>query len=178
MATVVFCEGDTDVGAVRAIAKKLHVRARPRRMVGNRPKKIARTCRALAHRYDKFIVLKDLHKYQEGTIKRIYRETLGFVDSYFDKKIKFLIIRHAIEAWFLADADALSRIYNCRVNEIPNPEEIENPAEELERLLEKYGKKYIKSERISERIMKEADLQKISKKSFSFRTFLKYLKDP
>ena len=178
MDMVVFCEGDTDVGAIRAVAKKLRVRVRPRRMIGNRPEKIARTCRALAQRYDKFIVLKDLHRYREETIKRIYRDTLRFADASLGKEINFLIVRHAIEAWFLADADALSRIYNCRVTEIPDPEEIENPAEELGRLLEKYGKRYIKSERISERIMNEADLQKVSKKSLSFKTFLKYLVDP
>jgi len=173
---IVFCEGDTDVGAIKAVSKRLRVRVRPRRMVGNRPEKVARICRALAQEYDKFIILKDLHRYKEETIKRIRKDVLRVV--HFDKKIFFLIIRHAIESWFLADADALSRVYNCRVTEISDPEEIENPADELGRLLGKHGKKYIKSEWVSKRIMDEADLQKVSKKSASFKKFLKYLTDP
>ena len=178
MDAIVLCEGDTDVGAIKAVAERLHVRARPRRMIGNRPEKIARTCRVLAQNYDKFIILKDLHRYREEAIERIRRKILGSVDAQTSTRIFFLIVRHAIEAWFLADADALSRVYNCRVPEISDPEEIENPAEELGRLLERHGKKYIKSERISKRIMDESDLQKVSNKCPSFEKLLEYLSDP
>jgi len=178
MDAIVLCEGDTDVGAIKAVAKRLHVRARPRRMIGNRPEKIARICKALAQNYDKFIILKDLHRYREERIEKIRGEILGFVDAQTSTKINFIIVRHAIEAWFLADTDALSKVYNCKVPEISDPEEIENPAEKLGRLLEKHGKKYIKSERISKRIMDEADLQKVSRKCPSFEKLLEYLMDP
>jgi hypothetical protein len=179
MSILVLCEGVTDRGAIKSVAKRLDLKVRVNLMHGNRLDKLIGTSRVLAAAYDKFIVLKDLHTYQEDTIRRRYRATLRALAAHLIGRIRFLTVRHAIEAWFLADINTLNRVYNCRIErEIMNPEEIEDPAERLTRLLERYGKRYIKSEKAGERIMKEADLQKVSEKAPSFRTFLNYLMDP
>lgn len=179
MSILVLSEGMTERGAIRSIANELRIRVRVNPMHGNRLEKLTGTIRAHATGYDKFIVLKDLHTYQEDTLRRRYNDVLRALDTHFRERTKFLIVRHAIEAWFLADINALNRTYNCRIEgEITNPEEIEDPAEELTRLLERYGKKYIKSEKAGARIMEEADLDKVSEKAPSFRTFLNYLMDP
>jgi len=179
MSILVLTEGPTDRGAIRSVAKRLGIKVRVSLMLGNRVEKLKGTIIGLAAYHDKFIVLKDLHTYQEDAINRRYGAVLKELDTYLKKKARLVIVRHAIEAWFLADINALNRTFNCRIErEIPNPEGIKDPAKKLNEILEGYGKRYYKSEEIGKKIMMEADLDKIAEKSSSFKRFLNYLTDP
>ena len=176
---LVLVEGVTEKGAIKSIAKRLGVKIKVVLMRGNRIEKVRGVIRTLGFRYDKFIILKDLHKYPEKTIIERYNRIRRTINADLYERVKLVIVKYAIEAWFLADTDAVSRVFNCRrLRAIRDPESIEDPAEELNNMLKREGKLYYKAENIAERIMKEADLEVISKKAASFREFLNCLTDP
>ncbi|RLG95586.1 hypothetical protein DRO37_01960 [Candidatus Bathyarchaeota archaeon] len=176
---LVLVEGVTEKGAIKSIAKRLGAKIKVVLMRGNRIGKVRGVIRTLGSKYDKFIILKDLHKYPEKAIMERYNRIRRTISADLRERVKLVIVRHAIEAWFLADTDAVSRVFNCRwLRAIRDPESIEDPAEELNNMLKRKGKLYYKAENIAERIMREADLEVISKKASSFREFLNCLTDP
>ena len=179
MNVLVLVKGVTEKGAIRSIAKRLDAKIKVVLMRGNRIEKVRGVIRTLGSKYDKFIILKDLHKYPEKAIMERYNRIRRTISADLRERVKLVIVRHAIEAWFLADTDAVSRVFNCRwFRAIRDPESIEDPAEELNNMLKREGKLYYKAENIAERIMKEADLEVISKKAAAFREFLNCLTDP
>jgi len=176
---LIMSEGVTDRGAIKTVAKRLRIRTRFVLMHGNQLRKIKGVVEVNSSKYDKFIVLKDLHTHREENIRKWYNAARRDLSAELRDRLTFVIVKHAIEAWFLADTDALNATYDCSINkEIFNPEDFPNPSEELENLLRKHGKSYIKSEESAARIMQEADLQKISDKAPSFRRLIDLLKDP
>lgn len=170
-------EGPTDRGAIKSVARRFRVKINTDLMYGNRVERLKGLIRS--RYFDKYVIVKDLHRRKEESIRRTYNRVVRGVNSRYRNNIGLVIVKHEIEAWFLADIEALNRVYNCRINEeIRNPEDIPNPAEELDNLLRRYGKEYIKSESTASKIMEEVDLEKISEKAPSFRRFLDYLNDP
>ena len=63
MNVLVLVEGVTEKGAIKSIAKRLGVKIKVALMRGNRIEKVRGVIRTLGSKYDKFIILKDLHKY-------------------------------------------------------------------------------------------------------------------
>jgi len=174
---LVLVEGVTEKGAVSAIAKKLKVQVRTALMNGNNPEKLRGFIRTT--KYDKFIVLKDLKPYGEENIRRKFNDIRRNLRADIRDRIKLAIAKQTTEAWFLADPEALERTFNCKIETaIENPEDIQDPVEELDKLLRKCGKRYIKGEQVAKKIIEELNLEKATSKLDSLKIFLKNIQDP
>jgi len=176
---LVLGEGNTEKGVINAIAKRLNLKIRFLRMRGNKPEKLCTFIRT-EREYDKYIILKDLKPYgKEEVVKRKIDNVRSKLDERTKNKVKHVIVKQEIEAWFLADPQALERAFNCKIERrIVNPEEVDEPEKELNNLLRKCGKTYYKSEQVASRITMEMNLEEVANKSNSFNTFLKNLYDP
>jgi len=175
---LVLGEGATDRGTIEAIGKKLKIRVRFLQMRGNKPDKL-KTFIEVESEYDKYIILKDLHQSSEEKIREKFNSIRKTLHADLRSKVKLSIAKRAIESWFLADLQALERALNCRIDtQIQNPEKVQYPDKKINELLKKSGKTYLKNERIAAKIVEELDLEKVTSKSVSFKSFLKNLCDP
>lgn len=172
----VLVEGVTDRGAARAVGKRMRTRVRTYLMYENTIGKLG-IVKANATRYDKFVLLKDLHTFYKQSLRRLHSGLCNAMNGSLRDRITLVIVMHEIESWFLADSVALGKVFNCRIGtEIHNPEDIQNAAEELDNLLmRRCGKRYYKSQKVAEYIMKNADFEKVSRKAPSFKRFLDVL---
>jgi len=143
-------------------------------MRGNRPNKIIGIAKNLD--FKKILVLKDKHIYDDNSINSILRNIISEIEK--KSLIDIILIQYAIESWFLSDINAINQVFNVRINKnISNPESIQNPDKELNNILEKFGKKYIKSYEIGKKIMETANFNEIANKCKSFEKFLIKLKN-
>jgi len=167
-------EGVTDRGAIRKVANRLNVNVRIYVMNGNKSEKLKGIVNTHAPHYTNFILMKDLHRLSEHSIRQIYNTTCRQISMPLRDRLTLIIVKYEIEAWFLADIDALNKTFHCNImNEFNNPEEIEKPSEELDLLLmKKCGRRYYKIEKYAERIMENADYEKISEKVSSFQQLI------
>jgi len=168
-------EGATDKAAVETICRRLRIRCEVRfakRPGGNEPKAINSLIRRefLPMGADKVIVLKD-EKASPGvleTIRRIVRETQDLIET------ELIVIKPEMEAWLLADPEAVERVLGHRPR-IRNPEECENPVDELDRTAMRCGRRYMKSWRLVRRIVEEMDLKRARERCSSLDLFLRKL---
>jgi len=170
---VVLVEGVSDQGAVRAVAKKLGIFIKVVIMRGNNLKKAVRIIRSYKD-YDKAIILKDLHRYDENAITRRLETIATRIAK---PKVIPIIVKRAIEAWVLADPQSLSKELGVRVN-VKDSEALLDPAETLNHYMKLAGKEYIKSERMLEMLMSKVDLREAAKRARSLSAFIKALQDP
>ena len=176
---LILVEGETDIGVTRAIMRKLGFHGSVRRMRGNRIEKVRGFLRSLEKNYDKFIVLKDLERYEEVDIHQRFNAIQKSLTSSQKKKTKLVIVKRAIESWLLADPNAIKRAFGCKKTaNINKPESVTNPTKELDNILRRCGKKYLKGSSIAPRIAEELDLRSAMKKSKSLGNFCKSLRDP
>lgn len=174
---LVLVEGETDKGVITAIKEKLGISMEVRLMRGNRLKKIKGWIRT--HRCKKYIVIKDLERLSEETIRSKFNRILKSLDAHLRDKVKLVIVKPMIEAWFLADLKAIENVYDCiLVERIENPEEIADPIEKLNELLRKCHKKYVKGQVIAKNIVENMNIGRAVKKATSLRDFIKTINDP
>jgi len=176
--TLILVEGISDKHFLKELAEKLKTNIKIQIMRGNRPNKAIRLVKSIlkTQPYNKVIILKDLHRYTEEKVKKQIRkienaiEKLGFT-------AKGIIVKKAMEAWLLADPEAISKIVKHKVN-VGNPEEIENPATYLDEIMKKCGKRYIKGSEQIYKLAKHINIENATHRSRSLKKFLKTLKDP
>ncbi len=86
---------------------------------------------------EKVIVLKDLEQLsdKEALLRQIQQK-----DTLTNDNI-LVVVKRMIEAWFLADTNALQNI-NANINRIHNPENIQNPYHKLKMILGQVNKHY------------------------------------
>jgi hypothetical protein len=122
--------------------------------------------------YSKFIICYDRDKdpsqqrYEQVVVKIIKPAEINK-----SKKICIVIPTEEIEAWILADIQAVSKVIPSwqPENKYPNPEEIANPKETLERLSRENKPKPLYSHNThNEQVMKHIDLDIVKKKCPSF----------
>ena len=158
------------VGGVRVIS-----------MRGNRVQKLVGYIRHHPE-YDKFVMLKDQEHYDEETVRRRFREAreralrLGR-----GIRIEFVVVRRAVEAWILADPDAIERALGCNVGGelrrgLAEPEEIERPKEVLADIIRKCGRIY--SHRLVAKIAEHLNLDVTRRRASSLDEFLNAISDP
>ncbi len=169
MKILVLVEGPTDAAIVEVISKKVRCNVSTYIMRGNRLRKIRRILHVYQH-VDRIIVLKDLHRYSEDTLTDIMRKI-----ERMDNRITCIIVKRAIESWILADPSCLERKYKIKV-EIHNPEELEDPAEELDRILRRIGRRYIKNYKFAKSLAECIDISNAATRSKSLARFIKALK--
>jgi len=176
---MVIVEGESDAGVVEAIFSKLPRKGRGPGlevylMSGNRLKKVPNVIRARSEKYDGIILLKDLHTLDEGELRSRIERTLSELPEYLSGRVDYVIVRRAIEAWILADPDGLERATGHRPS-VSDPEDILDPAEALDELLKKCGKRYIKSRVFARRLAEPIDLDRASRSSESLAEFISKL---
>jgi hypothetical protein len=141
-------------------------------MRGNRVEKLCGFIDSLKSDYRKFVVLKDLHRYDQRTIDERFRGIRNHLPASESRRTSLIIVRRAIEAWLLADSESINRTYGFKdAIEVNNPENIEDPAEELDRILQRHGKRYVKGDSIAPKIAAELDVARAMNKSPSLRAF-------
>lgn len=179
---IIAVEGKSDKGVIEALLYRLEKKAKILVMRGNRPTKIVRIIKAKivgcineGIRIEKIIVLKDIHKYKESTVRR-HLET---IEQHIRGIAKFygIIIRYAIESWILADVGCLRKTLGIFTRQI-DPESVEEPDKYLDNLLMKKNRRYIKSRRQLYEIAKNIDIEVAIKNSKSLQEFIQALKDP
>lgn len=168
-------EGATDKAAVETICGKLRIRCEVRfakRPGGNKPKAINSLIRRdfLPMGADKVIVLKDEKASPRvlEVIQRIVRETQDLI------KTELIVVKPEMEAWLLADPEAVERVLGHRPR-ISNPEECEDPVDELNRTAMRCGGRYMKSPELVRRIVEEMDLGRARARCSSLDLFLRKL---
>jgi hypothetical protein len=175
---LILVEGQTDRGVVKTIIERLKLSGSVRLMRGNRVEKLVGFVRTNQKR-DKIIVLKDMEKYKEKSINKRFNAIKTRLHPSERNKVRLIIVRRAIEAWLLADPKAIEKAFGCRIGVIAGmTDEIRNPAEELDKMLRKCGKRYLKGELMAAKIARELDLKRVMKNSESFKTFYESLLAP
>jgi len=162
----IIVEGVSDKGFIEGIADRLKITCRVRLMRGNRPNKAIRLIKSVSVLRDinKIIFLKDLHTQDENKIRdkiRRIMEEIGEIN-----KVYPIVVKKSIESWVLAG------LYNKR-----DAEKIADPIRELNTLLMREGRYYIKSYDFSRRLAEMIDLNKAMRNSHSFRKFINFLKN-
>ncbi|MBM4294476.1 MAG: DUF4276 family protein [Deltaproteobacteria bacterium] len=90
--------------------------------------------------------------------------------------VKFCLIKEEIEAWLLADENAISEVVGEKVSRInENLEDIKHPKEKLQNILSKSNISF--TPEILRKIAEAADLRKVEYRCPSFRRFRDYLLD-
>lgn len=145
-------------------------------MRGNDVKKLSSF---IKHRYaDNYIVCKDLHRYPRDSILSIFNRTMNNIPEYDRDNIHLVIVSHALEAWYLADINAINSVFGVNIRrEIQNPEGIEDPADYLDDLLKKHGKRYRKNPTKAKEMMAQADLPLIRSKCPTFNELMTILEN-
>jgi len=162
--TLIIVEGLIDEGFIEGIAEKLQKPCKVHPMRGNKPEKVRRIL-ASVREFEKAIILKDLHRGEKQTthlINEIKSEIKKLQNL--QSKIHTIIVKRSVESWILAGL--------C----INNPENIEDPKDELKKLMQKMGRYFIKSLEVYKRLAKEVDLEKAVKKSETFKSFIEILR--
>ena len=164
MTCLVIVEGLSDIGVVEGIAEKIKCAVKCRRMRGNRPDKAGRIIKAEATggKYEKAVVLKDVHRRSEKHLNTTFQEIRHAVGDMIN--VVCIPVKRAAEAWILAG--------KC----VRNAEEIIDPAEYLDRMMRKDGKRYIKSRSLARKLTSEIDLEKAVKYSPTLRAFYESLR--
>jgi hypothetical protein len=159
---LVVVEGATDRAFVDAIARRLGAACEVYVMRGNRPEKVGRYLKALARRFSKAIVLKDLHR---GGVDRasLIDEAARLVSRLEGLKAHVIQVRRSIESWILAGLSASS------------PEDVADPEGELKELIRRRGGHYVKSPEAYRRLAEEVDVGCAVARSKTFRDFVECL---
>ncbi|RLE78090.1 MAG: hypothetical protein DRJ52_10825 [Thermoprotei archaeon] len=173
--TVIFVEGPSDRGVVSAILKKLNLRKtiKIRLMRGNKLEFLPKYINAYKC---KIVVLKDLHTYNEEYLLARFNRIKNMIEKSLREHIYLIVVKKAIEAWLLADIESITSYYKRSIKvHIGDPEKIDDPAEELDKILNKCNKRYIKNENIAHNLALQIDLQKACRKSRSLSEFIKII---
>jgi len=163
---VVLLEGPTDKGFIETLLTRLNIDGKVRLLGGNKPNKAKRYISSfLGKSNGKIVILKDLHRHSHRTLQKI----VSLIEK--PPQVRVVIVKHAIESWFLADPAAIQTIFG-HSKDIEDPENIPNPDEELDKIAQQCGKRYIKSLEIGRKFAQVCDIGLLKRKCKSFRKFL------
>ncbi|MCS4542454.1 MAG: DUF4276 family protein [Euryarchaeota archaeon] len=168
----IIVEGPSDEKVIKEIATRLGIPIRVRVAKG-KPELLKKmdSYALLLRECEKVIALIDSHCTEiskvEDEVTRARKNS--------QREIKICIVRHAIEAWFLADENALGEFVE-NPTAISNPEEICKPDEEIEKLFRNSGKEYLKT-RDALKLINKINFTSVERKCESFKSFLKLLMD-
>lgn len=121
---------------------------------------------------DKAIVIRDAHGKDPEKLKEKMKSKIA--NRNYPFKVKFIIIVQELEAWLLADEEAISRITQSRtgkrVSRINEPlGSISQPKELLYKVLSEAHVPY--TDVVAQEIARESDLDKIEYRCPGFREF-------
>jgi hypothetical protein len=160
-------EGKTDKAFIEGVTERLKAACKVKFVWGNRPVKVRRILKTYAGEFNQAIILKDLHKAGRD-ITTLINELKNEIKELENQGLQpyIIVVKRSIEAWILAGL--------C----VNNPENIQDPEDELKRLMQKTGKHYIKSPEVYKQLAKEVNLKKAAKKSETFKKFIEILRLP
>jgi len=152
---------------VKKIAEKLGIRVKTIVSKGRErmKKKLDAYASLLSKDCQKILALVDSHCSDSESVER------NFVLPQIRTNVSICVVVHAIESWLLADPQAIARrIRSSRLRTHPNPEALCKPEEELDRIFELHGKKYLKG-RDAEKIAEFVRPRILARKCPSFERF-------
>ena len=161
---LIIVEGPSDKGFIEGITEKVGIKCKVKLMRGNRPEKAARIAKSYFRDTGKAIILKDLHRASRDVtslINRFKNIIIQLKNEGIESQL--IIVKRSIESWILAGL--------C----VRNAEEIPDPEEKLKELMQRKGKRYIKSVETLRKLAKETDVEKAIEKSESFKKFIEAL---
>jgi hypothetical protein len=177
----VIAEDYSDVDVLYELTSKL-INSRDfcfKKFIGHGCGPIKRKCKAWAENLlrrgcDHLVVLHDLDTYSES---KLCTELMGYVNNIGFSAHIILIPIYEIEAWLLADANALQKVFNMqRIPKIPhNPETITDPKEKLRDIIWKYTKRYYVNSIHNQKIANALAINKLNKKCRSFKPYPKFI---
>ncbi len=123
---------------------------------------------------DKAIVIRDAHGKNPEELKNRMEDKISGRNYPFE--VKFIIIVQELEAWLLADEDAISKIIKEPVTRIKEDlESINDPKEKLKEILSRAKIAYTYP--VARNIARESNLDKIQNRCPAFRKFFQAVKD-
>ncbi len=159
----IFVEGDSDVGFIDGLCRRLGIKCRVYNLGGNRPDKAVRKARAVAERSQLVVFLKDTHNLTDDFLSGFERKVYSDLEDLRREgnKIRVLRVIKSVESWILAGL--------CE----QNPEGIDEP---VTRLRSKLKGRIVKTEHFYRRLARKIDVEHAADRSESFREFLKVLR--
>ena len=132
--------------------------------------------------YNKFIICYDRDK---DTVQQRYQEVISKIIKPSGIKIKkdnicILIPVEEIEAWILADIQAVSKVFPSwkPIQNFPTPESVINPKEKLKQLSQiKKSKPLYIHDRHNQDILKHVDLKTVKDKCPSFKKLANFIEE-
>lgn len=123
---------------------------------------------------DKAIVIRDAHGKNPEDLKKKMKDKISSRNYPFE--VKFMVIVQELEAWLLADEEAISKVTQKPMARIKEDlESINDPKEKLKEILSQSKISYTPS--VARNIAKESNLDKIQSRCSTFREFYKAVRD-
>ena len=121
----ILCEGISDKESIEEIMNKEGFEIRAVKF-GSKSKLLIKANNYIRNHdeFDIFIIVVDSHCTDPLVT---YNEALSYIDTSIINKVQIYVIQHALEAWFLAERNAISRKYRRNFRLIRNPEHICTP---------------------------------------------------
>lgn len=172
----IIVDGQYDEEVIRVLVKRQY------------PKRKLKTIKALQQRnytkiislmdanigdVDGFIWVTDAEQEDPEELKNRMENEVGKNRKRISRPVQCVVVVRMLEAWLLADHAALEKELNISVKEIPNPEELQHPKNELESLFRKVNKIYTKE--AAKRIAEKLDMDRVREKCPSFAQFMSAL---
>lgn len=116
---------------------------------------------------DKALVIRDAENKEPGELKNAMQRKVSSRNYPFP--IKLLVIAQELEAWLLADENAVSAVTGKKASVVQNPEMLVNPKERLEQVLSEAEISY--TAEVARKIAAGARLETIESRCPSFKEF-------
>lgn len=171
----ILCEAGSDARAIaalaRALVKQINVTEKGYHSGTELIKKGARDLKAgWDLRWDLAVVVHDADREDPSKRYRLIWEKVVLPAGRPDKACVVVPVQE-IEAWILADLDAVAKVFKSWRPPKPftSPELIDSPKEKLMRLVEVDGRRIYRPTQHNEKVAAELDLQRVWKKCPSYR---------
>lgn len=116
---------------------------------------------------DKALVIRDTDNKDPSELEKTMHAKIA--NRTYPFSVKPLVVVRELEAWLLADENAISGVMGKRVTKVQNPEGLPDPKERLKRVLSKARKPY--TSEIARQIAANAKIETIESRCPSFKKF-------
>lgn len=170
----ILCEGISDLESLREIFIKENIKKKIIKFDSRSRllKKMNNYIRDFSRIVDMFIILIDSHCTDPSIT---HRDVYNRIEPHNRDIARIHIIEHALETWFIAEANAIKTRFRINFRAIPNPESLCKPDETLKELIRRSGTiRYQKSVH-AKSLSKLLDTEDLKNKSENFNSFIELI---